>query len=161
MLSVRTRMIATGTTHISKQPLALLLGFGHYFLVSLSIVFDESTGSSSHGLHHYFALALFCIANYHQFKCNLILSKAKKAAAGRYAIPRGDWFEFCTSPLYTTEILIYTALWAATEFQSTNLGYVLLWVLSNQSVSAYTTRKWYLAHFPDFPKERWILLPFW
>lgn len=140
--------------------IALVLGFGHYFLVSLAIALDPSTrDAQSLSFASYVGIVLFFVASYHQFRCNIILSRAKAAAKG-YVIPRGDWFEYFTCPLYTTEVLIYIALWAISAFQNTNVGFIVVWVVSNQAVSAYVTRRWYLGKFPDFPRERWVLLPF-
>ena len=140
--------------------IALVLGFGHYFLVSLAIILDPSTrDAQSLSFTSHFGIFLFFFASYHQFRCNLMLSRAKAAAKG-YVIPRGGWFEYFTCPLYTAEILVYVALWATSGFQSTNLGFIVVWVVSNQAVSAYVTRRWYLEKFPLFPRERWIVLPF-
>jgi len=143
----------------------MLLGIGHYILVSLSIILDEKAHlqTEKYSMFAYgqilSGLVIFAIANYHQSKCNTILARLKKACGG-YGIPKGDWFDMVQCPLYLTEILIYISLSLITNCSNQNMLLISIWVVVNQSISAKRTRDWYKSKFSNqITKQKATLLP--
>jgi 3-oxo-5-alpha-steroid 4-dehydrogenase 1 len=71
-------------------------------------------------------------------------SKAEVASGERhYRIPRGGLFRYVTNPSYFTEIVSFAGFAIAT------------W-----SPGALQIQKWYEEKFPDYPKDRKVLIPF-
>lgn len=105
----------------------------------------------------YPSVLLFVYASYHQYKCNRIVSKLKKEAG--YGMPHGDWYDVVICPLYLAEILIYVAFWWSAGL-SGNLGFVLLWVITNQSISGYQSLNWYSARYKNKVENRWVMVPY-
>ena len=106
------------------------------------------------------AVLLFVWASLHQFKCHKILADLRKENKGVYGIPRGDWFNFVSSPHYFAEFLIYIAL-----FMASGWGYFLglncLYQILNFSlICTPPTHDWYLKKFEHYPKTRKIFIPF-
>jgi 3-oxo-5-alpha-steroid 4-dehydrogenase 3 len=149
--------------------IALLLGLGHYVIVSLSIVVDPYANrdislSMFSFIGTMLGMTLFLFASLHQMKCNIILAtlKAQKNSGG-YGIPRGDWFEWTWNPLYGAEILIYISFVLLTQAYHVQLILMTIWVAVNQSISAHRSYKWYQSTFPknvvDQLPKRAILIP--
>ena len=76
----------------------------------------------------------------------------------RYSLPRGDWFEYVSSPHYLSEILIYCGILMLDPWNRC-LWMVLLWVIVNLSITATRTHVWYHRTFRDYPLDRNALLP--
>jgi hypothetical protein len=80
-------------------------------------------------------------------------------APQRYHIPHAGWFQYATAAHYTAEILIYIALAVARRGASSQL-LALLFVVTNLSVTATGTHRWYEETFPVYKSlRRWVLLP--
>eukprot|EP00741_Cyanophora_paradoxa_P016021 tig00000042_g15467.t1 len=77
--------------------------------------------------------------------------------AARYAVPRGDWFEFLSCPHYAAEVLIYAALCLALPRPC--LHSCLAFVSINLGHTARQTHAWYLAKVEGYPKNRAAILP--
>ncbi|XP_014216816.1 polyprenol reductase [Copidosoma floridanum] len=107
---------------------------------------------------------VFLISTYLQYKSNLILASLRKDKKGnvvtkKHKIPKGELFEYVTSPLQFTEICLYVCLSIILKAGST-FHFVTLWVIINQVECAYLSHVWYSSTFENYPKSRKIILPF-
>jgi 3-oxo-5-alpha-steroid 4-dehydrogenase 1 len=75
-----------------------------------------------------------------------------------YRIPRGGLFRFVTNPSYLTEITAFTGFAIATW--SLGATFILLITIANLVPRAFQTHRWYREKFPDYPRERRVLIPF-
>ena len=113
--------------------------------------------------HHLLALGLFIWANYHQYKCHVILGQLTAyTPSGRkaYKIPYGDWFEYVSSPHYFAEIIIYIALFLVMQGLSQRSMFLVLFVILNLSLGASITHDWYKKKFDSYPKTRSRIIPY-
>ena len=77
-----------------------------------------------------------------------------------YAVPRGDWFEVASSPHYLAECVLYAGLaLVAGARASERLAPMLLAIVANLALAARRTHAWYLETFPEYPKNRWAMVP--
>ncbi len=75
-----------------------------------------------------------------------------------YRIPRGGLFRFVSNPSYLTEITAFTGFAIATW--SLGATFILLITIANLVPRAFQTHRWYKDRFPDYPRERRVLVPF-
>jgi 3-oxo-5-alpha-steroid 4-dehydrogenase 1 len=75
-----------------------------------------------------------------------------------YRIPRGGLFRFVTNPSYLTEIIAFAGFALATW--SLGATFILLVTIANLVPRAFQTHRWYREKFPDYPRERRVLIPF-
>ncbi|VDK77930.1 unnamed protein product [Litomosoides sigmodontis] len=76
-----------------------------------------------------------------------------------HAMPHGGLFEYCLSPHYFLEIIIYLLL--ALIYQlSTPMLLCFLFVTVNQTVAALLNQSWYRRHFPAHLSNRKALIPY-
>ncbi|KAK4477195.1 hypothetical protein RD792_016409 [Penstemon davidsonii] len=82
--------------------------------------------------------AIFSWGWIHQRSCHLILGSLRENGRQRddYAIPYGDWFEYVSSPHYLAELV------------------------TNLTLAASETQKWYLRKFDNYPRNRFAIIPF-
>lgn len=75
-----------------------------------------------------------------------------------YRIPQGGLFKYVTNPSYFSELLSFTGFAIATW----SLGAVFVLVVSaaNLIPRAFQVDRWYRDKFPDYPKDRKVLVPF-
>lgn len=73
-------------------------------------------------------------------------------------MPQDGFFDFVSSPHMFFEIVMYVALAIMLSGNKSWL-LVLLWVIVNQVQNAIMTHKWYLETFPNYPKERKVIIP--
>jgi len=75
-----------------------------------------------------------------------------------YRIPTGGWFRWVTNAPYTSELLLWTGFalftWSPAGF------YILAISAANLVPRAVATHRWYVEKFPDYPKDRKVLIPF-
>jgi 3-oxo-5-alpha-steroid 4-dehydrogenase 3 len=78
-----------------------------------------------------------------------------------YSIPKGLLFQYVCCPHYLQEVCIYFSF---VLLQPTSISMIclLLWVISNLSVSANNQFKWYKHHYnaKEYPKDWKKLIPF-
>lgn len=122
------------------------------------------------------SVVLFCWSSWHQFKCHFILAGIRKSTNKRttitdtpnssslhnqqYSIPHGDWFQYCSSPHYWAEILIYISIWLALGLSNTYFLMCLATTVLNLVYTARLNHSWYIRTFEYFPKNRRIIIPF-
>ena len=157
----------SGKMHLGHYVIGVLF----YFLVNLTVVAEIPLPSHTSCLKlwqqlswsHCLAVLLFFWASYHQYQCHTILGKLTTwTPDGKkiYKIPHGDWFEHVSSPHYLAEILIYIALFAVMKGQSIRWILVLIFVVLNLTLGAQNTHLWYKEKFDNYPRNRYIILPY-
>ncbi|KAL0365624.1 UNVERIFIED_CONTAM: Polyprenol reductase 2 [Sesamum angustifolium] len=77
-----------------------------------------------------------------------------------YAIPRGDWFEYVSSPHYLAEIVIYGGLVVASGFSDITIWLLFGFVVANLVFAAAETQRWYIRKFDNYPRNRYAVIPF-
>ena len=75
-----------------------------------------------------------------------------------YRIPRGGLFRYVTNPSYFSELLSFTGFAIATW--SLGAVFVLLVSSANLIPRAFQVHRWYREKFPDYPRDRKVLVPF-
>lgn len=108
------------------------------------------------------ALAVFlCLfSQYQQCRHHILLAHLRtKTTSNRSSIPHGGWFHYVGCPHYLAEILIYTGL--ILLMPSIQTYSLLVWVISNLTVSAWNSHQWYLQTFGiDYSKlQRKAIFP--
>ncbi|KAL9388312.1 hypothetical protein Peur_016917 [Populus x canadensis] len=105
----------------------------------------------------YPGLLLFLIGISGNFYHHCLLSKLRSKDDKEYKVPKGGLFDLVICPHYLFEILgilgislTAQTLYAFSFFVGTTL------YLSGRS---YSTRRWYLSQFKDFPKDAKALIP--
>ena len=80
------------------------------------------------------------------------------SAADRYKIPMGGMFTYVTNAAYLGELTAWTGFIILTW--SPTLVPALFISLGNLVPRAFEQHKWYLKKFPNYPKDRKVLIPF-
>jgi 3-oxo-5-alpha-steroid 4-dehydrogenase 1 len=89
---------------------------------------------------------------------NLRPASGIASSTERYKIPIGGLFKYVTNPAYLGELTCWTGFIVLTW--SPTLIPALLISLSNLVPRAFEQHKWYLKKFPNYPKDRKVLIPF-
>lgn len=88
------------------------------------------------------------------------LRSKEEVASGEkiYRIPQGGLFTYVSNPSYLTELIAWTGFAIATW----SLGAVFVLTISaaNLIPRAFQTHRWYLEKFPDYPKDRKVIIPY-
>ncbi len=99
-------------------------------------------------------------ANLHADHVLRTLRSKEEVARGErvYRMPKGGLFRYVTNASYFTELV----LWAGFALFTWSLAGVFIFAISaaNLVPRAIQTHRWYLEKFPDYPRERRILVPF-
>lgn len=153
-----------------------VMGLLHYFGCISAMVF-ESPGFAQLSFEHKSAVVLsdlkwtdiggallFIWAAYRQHNCAVILANLRKNTNGtvehyKHMMPKGDLFEYVSSPHLLCEVVLYLSL-GIILWGHTTWPYVFVWVLSNQMECALLAHWWYLSEFKDYPKSRRALIPY-
>ena len=85
------------------------------------------------------------------------LRSLRKPGEGIYAIPQTGLYRWISCPNYFGEIVIWTG-WALATWSLAGLAFAI-WTVANLAPRARSHHAWYLAHFPDYPAERKVLVP--
>lgn len=89
---------------------------------------------------------------------NLRSQEEVDAGSKIYRIPRGGLFNYVTNASYLSELIAWTGFAIATW----SLGAVFVLAISaaNLVPRAFQAHQWYLDKFPDYPRERKVIIPF-
>jgi len=148
-----------------------IVGFAHYFCAGTGALCDsphmndrtltERVDISSLLTVKHVVLALvFLWAWLHQFRAHVIFSELKKNRPNQHSIPRGDLFEYVSSPHYLCEVIIYTVFMLIVGPTHRTMLLVWLWVLVNQTVAAWMSHSWYRNKFKEYPANRKAICPY-
>jgi steroid 5-alpha reductase family enzyme len=86
------------------------------------------------------------------------LRNLRKPGELGYTIPRGGLFEYVSSPNYFGEIAEWSG-WALASWSLPGLAFAVF-TAANLVPRAHANRAWYIARFPDYPRERKRVIPF-
>lgn len=89
---------------------------------------------------------------------NLRSKEEVEQGVKRYRIPQGGLFRWVTNASYFTELVF----WAGFAIATWSLAgvYILAISMANLVPRAVASQKWYREKFPDYPRERKVLIPF-
>jgi protein-S-isoprenylcysteine O-methyltransferase Ste14 len=96
----------------------------------------------------------FVINKYHDF----LLIKLRSTAGNGYKIPYGGLFKYISCPNFLGEIISWAGF-ALVVFNLPALSF-LIWTLVNLTTRALDHHRWYIKEFPEYDKERKVLIPF-
>jgi steroid 5-alpha reductase family enzyme len=96
----------------------------------------------------------YVINKYH----DLILINLRPASGNGYKIPYGGLFKYVSCPNFLGEIISWTG-YVLVAFNLPALSF-LIWTLVNLTTRALDHHKWYIKKFPEYPKERKAIFPF-
>ncbi len=103
-------------------------------------------------------VALFIAGFITHVRADHELRNLRKPGEVGYVIPRGGLFDYVSSPNYFGEIAEWTG-WALATWSLAGLAFAVF-TMANLVPRAHANRAWYLATFPDYPKERKRVIPF-
>ncbi|KAJ4845431.1 hypothetical protein Tsubulata_025380 [Turnera subulata] len=106
--------------------------------------------------------AIFAWGSLHQIRCHTILGSLRehKEQTDKYVIPHGDWFGIVSSPHYLAAMVIYAGVLVASGGTEFTIWLLLLFVVTNLSIAAVDTHRWYLEKFEDYAPNRRALIPY-
>ncbi|KAH9492383.1 hypothetical protein Btru_026408 [Bulinus truncatus] len=122
----------------------------------------SSFSKSTMSMLHYILGLLF----YALFGIGLLISVplekltfSNKPPDGHF-IPHGHLFELVSSPHFFCEIIIYATFCFIFKFENMYLNSIAIFVAINQAIASNLTHKWYKEHFPNYPSQRKVLIPY-
>ncbi|KAM7263385.1 hypothetical protein ACFE04_001068 [Oxalis oulophora] len=130
---------------------------GKQGMSTIEFDFSESVIPLSRlGWRSWIGTAIFLWGWIHQHRCHAILGSLRehKDQVDKYVVPRGDWFELVSSPHYLAEIVLYFGLLIASGGQDLTIWLLFVFVVTNLTIAAVETHKWYLSKFEDYPRNR-------
>ena len=103
-------------------------------------------------------LALFVAGMYINIRADYMLISLRRSASNGYKIPRGWLFEYVSCPNYFGEMME----WLGFAILAWNLPALsfFVWTVANLLPRALSNHRWYLEHFPDYPRGRKAVIPF-
>jgi protein-S-isoprenylcysteine O-methyltransferase Ste14 len=105
----------------------------------------------------YVGIALFAAGFLIHVWADHNLRNLRAPGEGGYKIPRGGLFGYVSSPNYFGEIIEWLG-WALATWSLPGLGFAVF-TAANLVPRAYSNRAWYVAKFPDYPRERKRVIP--
>ncbi|CAM8966578.1 unnamed protein product [Rhodiola kirilowii] len=98
----------------------------------------------------------------HQRNCHAILGSLRRHKTDRdkHVIPRGDWFDYVSSPHYFAEMVIYAGIVIASGGTDLTIFLAFAFTVANLSFVAGEIHRWYLKKFEDYPQNRKAVIPF-
>lgn len=101
---------------------------------------------------------IFLAGFYINTQSDSILRNLLKPGETAYKIPYGGMFKYVSCPNYMGELLEWTGFAIATWCMPSAV--FVLWTAANLVPRAFSSHKWYLENFKDYPKDRKALIPF-
>lgn len=87
-----------------------------------------------------------------------ILRILRRQGKGEYLVPQKGLFRFVSSPNYLGEIVEWTGFAVAT-WSVAGLAFAVF-TIANLLPRAYSNHQWYKKTFPEYPRNRRVLVPF-
>lgn len=103
-------------------------------------------------------IMIFIIGMYINWKADHLLIRLRKPGETGYAIPRGWLFDYVSCPNLLGEMIEWLG-YAILTWSLPGLVF-FLWTCANLIPRAQAHHRWYQLHFPDYPKERRVFLPY-
>jgi protein-S-isoprenylcysteine O-methyltransferase Ste14 len=86
-----------------------------------------------------------------------ILRSLRRVGEKAYKVPYGGLFRWVTSPNYLGEITEWIG-WAIASWSLAGVAFAIF-TFANLAPRARAHHRWYLKHFPHYPKNRKALIP--
>ena len=102
-------------------------------------------------------LGLFIAGMIINRRADLILRNLRKPGESDYKIAFGDMYRWISCPNYLGEIIIWIG-WAVATWSLPGLAFAV-WTTANLVPRARAHHLWYREHFPEYPIERKVLIP--
>lgn len=102
--------------------------------------------------------AIFILGIYINWKADHHLIHLRKPGEKGYVIPRGWLFNYVSCPNLLGEMVEWLG-YALLTWSLPGLVF-FLWTCANLIPRAQAHHRWYREHFPDYPEERKVFLPF-
>ena len=102
-------------------------------------------------------LLIFCVGMGFNIRSDNMLIWLRKTSGNGYKIPYGGLFKYISCPNHFSEILEWTG-YAIMVWNMPALSFAV-WTFANLVPRALDHHKWYLQHFPDYPKDRKAIFP--
>jgi hypothetical protein len=107
---------------------------------------------------HFFVGALVFMAGFAlHFHADGVIRKLRQPGETGYAIPRGGFFRWVSSPNYLGEIIQWTG-WAIMTWSLAGVAFALF-TFCNLAPRALANHRWYQNQFPEYPTGRKVLIP--
>ncbi len=126
--------------------------------VSLTVSSPIAQPGFLSGLRFCVGLALFASGFLMHVWSDRDLRRLRRPGEIGYKIPRGGLFELVASPNYFGEITQWLG-WALAAWSLPGLAFAVF-TAANLVPRAHAHRQWYLATFPEYPRERKRVIPF-
>ncbi len=147
-----------------RMPLAVM-SFGFLFnlmngYLNGRYIFTFSGGYSSEWLvnpRFIAGLALFLAGFLINRHADRVLRSLRRPGESGYSISHRGLYRWVSCPNYLGEITIWIG-WAVATWSLAGLAFAL-WTVANLMPRARAHHAWYLESFPDYPRERKILVP--
>lgn len=150
-----------------KMPVVIMLsglffnlvnaGLNGYYLAELAPETDYNYNWFDSPIF-WIGMFLFFIGLIINWKSDTILINLRKPGETGYKIPHGFLFKYVASPNLFGEIIEWTGF-ALLAFNLPAFTF-MVWTLANLVPRAKNHYDWYLKNFPDYPKERKIVIPY-
>ncbi|TGZ67515.1 hypothetical protein CRM22_004757 [Opisthorchis felineus] len=146
----------------------LILGISFYLVVPAAIYASRTSASNrSPLLLGMFALEISVL----QYSQHLTLKQlallrrpvmepTAQPVADRYFEPRGSMFNYIVCPHFLFEMAMYLSLHLLLSTSWIPFSHMVIFVLVNQSCSAWLSYHWYLERFPKWAASRYVLIPY-
>jgi len=106
----------------------------------------------------YPGIVIFVVGIVGNFYLHYLLSNLRGKGEKEYKIPKGGLFRLVICPHYLFEIIVFYGIFFISQtFYAFSFAIgTTLYLLAR----SYSTRKWYLSKFEDFPKNVKAVIPF-
>lgn len=132
-----------------------------YFLSAVTMVYSQhlTKGFPEPPINLFYpGIVLFLVGIIGNFYHHYLLSKLRGKGEKEYKIPKGGFFELVICPHYFFEITVFYGIFFISQtLYSFAFAVGTTMYLVGRS---YSTRKWYLSKFEDFPKHVKAVIPF-
>ena len=125
-----------------------------WFLFYMGYSFAQIT----HNAFFWIGIILFFTGYIIHILSDKALRDIKKKNQGEYAVPHAFLHKYVTSPNYFGEIIQWFGFFLITQSPAA-LAFAVFTV-ANLAPRAYAHRKWYVAKFSEYPKNRKVIIPF-
>jgi len=116
------------------------------------------------GMRHVVFTCTFLLASYIQYDTHWRFGQMRKSKNGihqnDHGIPQGGGFEYVSCPHLMSECFIYLSLYGVVGWGHFVWGFLVFFVVVNQTLAAVLTHKWYKDNFRNYPKKRRAVIPF-
>ena len=141
------------------------VAFGFFFNILTGFLNGYAFAHSEHLLDHHWLLsvnfivgiALMIIGVSINIQSDSILQKLRQPCETGYKIPHGGLYRWISVPNYFGEIIEWTGLTIAAATPAA-LAF-LVFTIANLLPRAIAHHRWYRKTFPDYPKERKAIIP--